>query len=63
VIDPREKDRLFEETITRNNGWIGFLARNNAPIDSWQDLEQEIRIAFPLYVNRACGLAVSLSDA
>jgi RNA polymerase sigma factor (sigma-70 family) len=46
VIDPREKDRLFEETITRNNGWIGFLARNNAPINSWQDLEQEIRIAF-----------------
>jgi hypothetical protein len=46
VIDPREKDRLFEETITRNNGWIGFLARNNAPINSWQDLDQEIRIAF-----------------
>jgi RNA polymerase sigma factor (sigma-70 family) len=46
VIDPREKERLFEEAIAKNNRWLGVIARNNAPIDSWQDLEQEIRIAF-----------------
>jgi RNA polymerase sigma factor (sigma-70 family) len=46
VIDPREKERLFEEAITRNNGWLGVIARNNAPINSRQDLEQEIRMAF-----------------
>ena len=46
MIDPREKERLFEETIARNNRWLGVIARNNAPIDSCQDLEQEIRIAF-----------------
>jgi RNA polymerase sigma-70 factor (ECF subfamily) len=46
VIDPREKDRLFAETIARNNRRLGVIARNNAPIDSWQDLEQEIKIAF-----------------
>jgi RNA polymerase sigma factor (sigma-70 family) len=46
VIDPREKERLFEEVIAGNDRWLGVVARNNAPIDSWQDLEQEIRIAF-----------------
>ncbi len=46
MIDPREKERLFEEAIAKNKQWLGVIARNNAPIDSWQDLEQEIRIAF-----------------
>ena len=46
MIDPREKLRLFEEAIANNKRWLGLIARNNAPIDSWQDLEQEIRIAF-----------------
>ena len=46
MIDPREKERLFEEAIAKNNYWLGVIARNNAPIDNWEDLEQEIRIAF-----------------
>ena len=46
MIDPREKERLFEEAIAEYRGYLGVIARNNAPIDSWQDLEQEIRIAF-----------------
>ncbi len=46
MIDPQEKERLFEETIARNNRWLGVIARNNAPIDTWEDLEQEILMAF-----------------
>jgi RNA polymerase sigma factor (sigma-70 family) len=46
VIDPQEKLRLFEETLDKNHQCIGFIARNNAPFDSWQDLDQEIRMAF-----------------
>jgi RNA polymerase sigma factor (sigma-70 family) len=46
VIDPREKKRLFVETITRYSGWIGLIARENAPMNSRQDLEQDIRMAF-----------------
>jgi RNA polymerase sigma factor (sigma-70 family) len=46
MIDPQEKTRLFEETIGRKNGWISRLARKNAPINSCEDLEQEIRLAF-----------------
>jgi RNA polymerase sigma factor (sigma-70 family) len=46
VIDPREKVRLFEEEIAKNSRLLDIIARNNAPIDSRQDLEQEIRIAF-----------------
>jgi RNA polymerase sigma factor (sigma-70 family) len=45
VIDPQEKTRLLEEALSRNNDWIGVVARNNAPIHSSQDLEQEIRLA------------------
>jgi len=32
--------------MANNKRWLGFIARNNAPIDNWQDLEQEIRLAF-----------------
>ena len=46
MIDPREKERLFEEAIAKNKRWLGFIARNNAPYSSWEDLQQEIRIAF-----------------
>jgi RNA polymerase sigma factor (sigma-70 family) len=46
VIDPREKTKLFEETIDRHASWIGLIARNNALMNSWQDLEQDIRMAF-----------------
>lgn len=45
MIDHREKEALFEQAIARNRGLLGLIARNNAPLDSWQDLEQEIRIA------------------
>jgi len=45
VIDHREKEALFEQAIARNKGLLGVIARNNAPVDSWQDLEQEILIA------------------
>jgi RNA polymerase sigma-70 factor (ECF subfamily) len=46
MIDPQEKKRLFEETIGWNNGWISRIAQKNAPINSCEDLEQEIRLAF-----------------
>ena len=46
MIDPREKLRLFEEAIANNKRWLGFIARNNAPFNNWEDLQQEIRIAF-----------------
>jgi RNA polymerase sigma factor (sigma-70 family) len=46
MIDPREKERLFEKIITENDWWLGVIARSNAPINSCEDLEQEIRIAF-----------------
>ena len=46
MIDPREKERLFEKAIAKNNHWLDVIARNNAPIDDWEDLEQEILIAF-----------------
>ena len=46
MIDPGEKKKLFSETITRNSQWLGVIARNNAPGDSWQDLQQEICFAF-----------------
>jgi RNA polymerase sigma factor (sigma-70 family) len=46
VIDPGEKERLYLETIARNKRWISLIARNNAPINSWHDLEQDIRLAF-----------------
>jgi RNA polymerase sigma-70 factor (ECF subfamily) len=46
VIDRREKERLFKDTVAKNTQWLGVIARNNAPRGSWQDLEQEIRIAF-----------------
>jgi RNA polymerase sigma factor (sigma-70 family) len=36
----------LEETLDQYKQWLGIMARNNAPEDSWQDLEQEIRIAF-----------------
>ena len=46
MIDPRERRRLFEDIIAKNDWWLGFIARNNAPFDSREDLEQEIRMAF-----------------
>ena len=46
VIDPREKQRAFEEAMARHDGWLAVMARNNAPRDSSEDLEQEIRVAF-----------------
>jgi RNA polymerase sigma-70 factor, ECF subfamily len=46
VIDPGEKEKLFLETIARNKRRIGLIARNNAPVNSRQDLEQDIRLAF-----------------
>jgi hypothetical protein len=46
MIDPREKERLFEVTIKENDWWLNIIARNNAPINSCEDLEQEIRMAF-----------------
>jgi len=46
LIDPNKKEKLFMETVAQHNQWLGVIARNNAPGDSWEDLEQEIRIAF-----------------
>jgi RNA polymerase sigma-70 factor, ECF subfamily len=46
VIDPREKKRIFEDIIAENDAWLSFIARNNAPIDSCEDLKQEILMAF-----------------
>jgi RNA polymerase sigma-70 factor, ECF subfamily len=46
VIDPREKERLFEETVAGNKQLLSLIARNNAPINDWQDLRQEILTEF-----------------
>jgi RNA polymerase sigma factor (sigma-70 family) len=46
VIDSREKLILFEETIAANKQMLSFIARNNAPVNDWQDLRQEILLAF-----------------
>jgi hypothetical protein len=46
AIDLQEKERLFKEIIAGNEQLIDVIARNNAPISGWEDLEQEIRIAF-----------------
>jgi RNA polymerase sigma-70 factor (ECF subfamily) len=46
VIDPREKERLFEVTIAGNKHLLSVIARNNAPVNDWQDLKQEILMAF-----------------
>ncbi len=46
MIDPQEKERLFEETIGWSNGWISRIAQKYAPTNSCEDLEQEIRLAF-----------------
>jgi RNA polymerase sigma factor (sigma-70 family) len=46
VIDPREKERLFEETVAGNKQLLSVIARNNAPINDWKDLRQETLLAF-----------------
>jgi RNA polymerase sigma factor (sigma-70 family) len=61
VIDPREKQRLFEETITRYTGWIGLIARENAPMNSREDLEQDIRMAFWASMDRYDGKSSRLN--
>jgi len=60
LIDPREKERLLEETLSQYKVWLGVLARNNASEDSWQDLEQEIRIAFWKSLDRYDGATSGL---
>lgn len=45
MVDPGEKERLFEETVAQNMHWLRIMAKNNASADNWQDLEQEILIA------------------
>jgi RNA polymerase sigma factor (sigma-70 family) len=60
VIDPGEKTRLFEETIDRHTGWIGIIARNNAPTNSCEDLEQDIRMAFWKSMDRYDGKSSGL---
>lgn len=46
MIDPLEKERLFEVTIAGNKQLLSVIARNNAPINDWLDLKQEIQLAF-----------------
>jgi RNA polymerase sigma factor (sigma-70 family) len=46
MIVPREKERLFEETVAGNKQLLDVIARNNAPRNEWQDLRQEILLAF-----------------
>ena len=46
MIDPREKERLFEETVAGNKQLLSVIARNNAPINDWQDLRQATLLAF-----------------
>jgi RNA polymerase sigma-70 factor, ECF subfamily len=46
VIGPREKERLFEETVARNKQLLNYFVRNNAPINDRQDLTQEILTEF-----------------
>jgi RNA polymerase sigma factor (sigma-70 family) len=60
VIDPREKLKLFEETLAENSQWLNVIARNNAPVNGRRDLEQEIRIAFWQSLDRYDGKSSSL---
>jgi RNA polymerase sigma factor (sigma-70 family) len=60
LISPGEKERLLEETLAQHRQCLGVIARNNAPGDSWQDLEQEIRIAFWKSLDRYDGSSSSL---
>jgi RNA polymerase sigma factor (sigma-70 family) len=46
MIDSLEKDRLFKELLAEYGWWLDLVVRNNAPINSSEDLEQEIRMAF-----------------
>lgn len=46
MIDSLEKDRLFKELLAEYDWWLDIVVRKNAPINSSEDLEQEIRMAF-----------------
>ena len=45
-MDPREKQRVFEEAMARHDGWLAVIARSNARPDSSEDLDQAILTAF-----------------
>ena len=45
MIDPGEKERFIEKIIAQRGEWIRIMAKNYAPGESWQDLEQEIYLA------------------
>lgn len=46
MIDPLEKNRLFEEILAEHDCWLAKLARSNVSINNCEDFEQEIRMAF-----------------
>lgn len=45
MIDSHEKETLFADIVAENSRWLRIIARQNAPDDQWQDLEQDILLA------------------
>jgi len=50
-----DKDRIMEQIMLQHGRWIRALARDNAPENSWEDLEQEILLALWQSLDRFCG--------
>ena len=55
MIDPGEKEKVIEEIMAQSSQWIRVLAKDSAPGDSWQDLEQEIYMALWQSLDRFAG--------
>jgi RNA polymerase sigma-70 factor, ECF subfamily len=45
MMDPLEKQELFERLVSENARRIHHIARNGTSPDNWKDLEQEILLA------------------
>ncbi len=55
MIDLADKEKVIEEIMAQSSQWIRILARDSAPGDSWQDLEQEIYLALWQSLDRFAG--------
>ena len=57
MMDPQEKQALFERIVTENAKRIHNIARNGASRDSSKDLEQEILLALWMSLDSFKGLS------
>jgi RNA polymerase sigma-70 factor (ECF subfamily) len=57
MMDPQEKQALFERVVTENAKRIHNIARNGASRDSSKDLEQEILLALWMSLDSFKGLS------